>query len=37
MLRTHRSLKAFVQICDEDEEKDDNFFSFFPSNGAPVE
>jgi hypothetical protein len=23
--------------CDEDEEKDDQFFFTFPSNGAPVE
>jgi hypothetical protein len=26
-----------VQPCDEDEEKDDQFFFVFPSNGAPVE
>jgi hypothetical protein len=28
-LRTHQSLKLIVQPCDEDEEKDDQFFSFF--------
>jgi hypothetical protein len=26
-----------VQLCGEDEHKDDHFFLFFPSNGAPVE
>jgi hypothetical protein len=25
------------QPCDEDEEKGDQFFFIFPSNGAPVE
>jgi hypothetical protein len=28
MLRTHRSLKAYC-ACDEDEEKDDQSFSYF--------
>jgi hypothetical protein len=31
------ALKLIVQPCDEDEEKDDQFFFIFPSNGAPVE
>jgi hypothetical protein len=31
------ALRLIVQPCDEDEEKYDQFFSFFPSNGAPVE
>jgi hypothetical protein len=26
-----------VQPCDEDEEKDDQFFFIFQSNGAPME
>jgi hypothetical protein len=30
-------LRFIVQPCDEDEEKDDQFFFTFPSNGAPVE
>jgi hypothetical protein len=28
MLRPHRSLKAYCATCDEDEEKDDQFFHF---------
>jgi hypothetical protein len=31
------ALRRIVQPCDDDEEKDDQFFIFFPSNGAPVE
>jgi hypothetical protein len=31
------ALRLIVQPCDEDEEKDDQFFFTFPSNGAPVE
>jgi hypothetical protein len=32
------ALTLFVQPCDEDEEKDDQFLFFiFPSKGAPVE
>jgi hypothetical protein len=31
------ALRLIVQPCDEDEEKGDQFFSFFSSNGAPVE
>jgi hypothetical protein len=32
------ALRLIVQPCDEDEEKDDQFYFFvFPSNGAPVE
>jgi hypothetical protein len=31
------ALKLIVQHCDEDEEKDDQFFFIFSSNGAPVE
>jgi hypothetical protein len=31
------ALRLLVQPCDEDEEKDDQFFFVFPSNGAPVE
>jgi hypothetical protein len=30
-------LRLIVQPCDEDEEKDDQFFFIFPSNGALVE
>jgi hypothetical protein len=30
------ALRLIVQPCDEDEEKDDQFFFIFPSNGAPV-
>jgi hypothetical protein len=30
-------LRLIVQPCDEDEEKDDQLFFIFPSNGAPVE
>jgi hypothetical protein len=35
--RRTAALRLIVQPCDEDEEKDDQFFLFFPSNGAPVE
>jgi hypothetical protein len=31
------ALRLIVQPCDEDEEKDDQFFLIFPSNGTPVE
>ena len=31
------ALRLIVQPCDEDEEKGDQFFFIFPSNGAPVE
>jgi hypothetical protein len=31
------ALRLIVQPCDEDEEKVDQFFFIFPSNGAPVE
>jgi hypothetical protein len=31
------ALRLIVQLCGEDEHKDDHFFLFFPSNGAPVE
>ena len=31
------ALRLIVQPCDEDEEKDDQFFFVVPSNGAPVE
>ena len=31
------ALTLIVQPWDEDEEKDDQFFFIFPSNGAPVE
>jgi hypothetical protein len=37
MLQSHRSVKAYCATCDEHEVKDDQFFSFFPSNGAPLE
>ena len=30
------ALRLIVQLCDEDEEKDDHFF-IFPTNAAPVE
>ena len=33
MLRAHRSLKADLQLCDED----DVFFLLFHFKGAPVE
>jgi hypothetical protein len=35
MLRTHHSLKAFLQPCDEDEDAQ-FFLPSFTSNGAPV-
>jgi hypothetical protein len=31
------ALRLIVQPCDEDEEKDDQFFFIFPSNKAPGE
>jgi hypothetical protein len=31
------ALRLIVQPCDEDEEKDDQFFFIFTSNVAPVE
>jgi hypothetical protein len=30
------ALRLIVQPCDEDEEKDGQFFFIFTSNGAPV-
>ena len=35
--RRTAALRLIVQPCDKVEEKDDQFFFTFPSNGAPVE
>jgi hypothetical protein len=34
--RPTAALRLIVQTRDEDEEKDDQFFSFLPSNGTPA-